>query len=615
MAKMADRVSKLRVPYSLYDLKTWAAGLLSRVGFYKRDDLVLNPDDPLRWDDVEARRTRYRFYQAMYDGTIYSDVHPWAKDVRKDGNLYRWIRPVKNQAGRIVECQSENVWGGNLDLEAGDGVGVPSAIPIAIPKGNEPDPEIGPDEEIPVHPLRRGISQLWKDSNWEQDRLVCPRKGATHGDVGLYCEVDEVEQKVRIRVVDAMSVTWLDRKCNGEVIAYRIDEWRFDPEVTKAPGIGPHPQQAQYTEICICDGTRCQFETLRNGVDYDWANRRLGTAETSYGKWTRPYPFNPLVWINHIPTGHMSGASELQLGAFKMQEGDESASHVGDFIRKVLTGGWMINTRKPSKTTRKRTSDTPEDEMAAESASGDSAGHVGAAITNRGDISILWVDDPNARAMQLVGAMPLGDAIRHYQNMDASVIDLYPEIKADPAVGNGETSGRTLRIAQKKAEHKLETRRNVYDPALVRVQKMCLWVGATNDWYGYEEIVLTSGMGLDDPALAHTIKKRPILYVGKMDDLEEQKAFWDCAQVAVNSGYELVSFLRDNGWDKDKIDTFIADKTKMAKLKQKLGPQIPAPGQSPPGGSPPTPKESPLAPPTQKVGQTSPNGTGVQVRG
>ncbi len=126
----------------------------------------------------------------------------------------------------------------------------------------------------------------------------------------------------------------------------------------------------------------------------------------------------------------------------------------------------------------------------------------------------------------------------------------YPELKVDMANASGDISGRALRINRAPAAAKVDQRRPNYDNAIVRAQQMAISIAGMR---GYEAF---KGFDLDsyaDGKLDHSIGIRPVFGNDPMDKLEESKEFWGNAKLAKEAGVPLVVYLKEAGWDEDKI--------------------------------------------------------------
>src|SRR5512140_653780 len=94
---------------------------------YTSTDLVYDETD---YGDFDGRKMRYTLYWSYYENSAYRNIHKWAHQFKSTYGLYKYTRSIYNPAYRLGEFWKAHLWGGTLDVNAGDGVSVPSALPI-----------------------------------------------------------------------------------------------------------------------------------------------------------------------------------------------------------------------------------------------------------------------------------------------------------------------------------------------------------------------------------------------------------------------------------------------------------------------------------------------------
>lgn len=488
-----------------------------------------DPADPQDWGDPDARRMRYALYWALVENTAYRDVHTWARTVRAQYGLYKYIRGVHNPAYRLASFYSTHLYGGQLDPEAGDGASAPTAIPILTENTT----------------LRPAIAALWQASNWQTNKDILGLQGAALGDVAIAVVDDPARKRAYLKVLHPGIFTEVERDPFGNVKAYRIDEQRM------ADG-----REVRYTEIAERDGDNVIYTTLRDGARYDWTG--------AGAEWTVPYGFIPIVLIQHANVGLEWGWSELHAGFGKIREADDIASKLSDQIRKTVDSPWLFaGVRKPAT--------TPEATRTAPTATRNEPG--------REEIPAIYADDPAAKAQALVAPLDLSAVSARVDRLCAELERDYPELQMDIWTASGDASGRALRVARQRVEVKVNQRRASYDDALMRVQQMAIAIGGWRGYAGYEGFNLES---YARGALDHRIGERPVFAVTTADRLEEDALFWGAAKAAEDAGYPLELWLEDRGWDAARIARVTS--AKAARMPVTSQPAAPArDGDTPPG--------------------------------
>lgn len=120
----------------------------------------------------------------------------------------------------------------------------------------------------------------------------------------------------------------------------------------------------------------------------------------------------------------------------------------------------------------------------------------------------------------------------------------------DIANASGDISGRALRYNRAPAVAKVVQRRPNYDNALVRAQMMSVAIGGMR---GYENFGSFDLDGFASGKLEHSIGERPVFENDPIDDLEEDKLFWENADLAKKAGVPLEIYLKRKGWSPEEI--------------------------------------------------------------
>ena len=455
--------------------------------------------------DYQARKLRYSILWAMYENTAYDKIHSWAVSYKTQKGLYKYIRNIYNPSYRLGEFWKSKLLGGALDPLAGDGTKVPSALPINTT--NEA--------------LRPAIAQVWKWSNWQVKKDVFGLWTPVLGDGVLKIVDDLARGKVYMKPVHPSALSDLELDEFGNVKAYVLEYQRDDPRKGRSGMV-------TYREIAERDGDAVVYSTYLESGLYAWDADKGAEWEESYG-------FIPMVVLQHNDVGLDFGWSELYPGLSKFREVDDQASKLNDQIRKLVEGAWLMAGVTKAKTTPTATGTEATDEKPQ---------------PGREEMKIFYATDSNAKAHSLVSPLDIAAVSANIKDHIAELERDYPELKVDMANASGDISGRALRINRAPAAAKVDQRRPNYDNAIVRAHQMAISIGGMRGYEAFKDFDLDS---YADGKLDHSIGIRPVFGNDPMDKLEEGKEFWGNAKLAKEAGVPLVVYLKEAGWDEDKI--------------------------------------------------------------
>lgn len=483
--------------------------------------------DEGKFPDFEARKLRYDIYWAFYENTAYRNIHKWATKLKSDFGLYRYIRNIYNPSYRIGEFWKEHVFGGLLDLEAGDGDLIPSAIPIEIPKGNEDNEEV----------LRLAIAQIWAWSNWQIKKDVFTLYGSVLGDALLFVTDDTDLEEVYIEVAHPAILKEVDLDAKGHVKGYTLEEKRQDPETDIKKDV-------TYLEVCERDGDDVVYSTFLNKAPYHWEGNPAEEWDVNYG-------FVPMILTKNNDVGLDWGWSEIHAGRSKFQELDDLASKLSDHIRKSVDPVWFFSgvaKGSDSEVDRKETEPT-EDRPAP----------------GRDELPAIYAANPQAKANALVAELDIEQVSKHIGDLLEEIERDYPELQTDIGLAIQTNSSRAIRVARQRSEIKAHQRRAQYDDAMVRAQQMAISIAALNGYEGFDIFDPEKSYWKGD--LDHRIAKHPVFTKDPMDDLELGEQFWKNAEQATKAGYPLILFLTDAGWEEDRIAAYMNSEEYKARLQ------------------------------------------------
>lgn len=470
-----------------------------RTDYFASDQLNL-----ANFTDFEARKLRNSILWAMYENTVYDNVHRWAESYKTQTGLYKYIRNIYNPSYRIGEFWKAKLFSGELDPEAGNGEKKPSALPILT------------ENEV----LRPAIAQVWRWSNWQIKKDVFGLWTPVMGD-GVLKIIDDTErEKVYMKPVHPSHLRDVTLDDYGNVKGYVIEY--------KCPDPRNQEKEVTYREVAERDGDDVWYQTYLNDGLFSWDGNP--SAE-----WSEPYGFVPMVVLQHNDVGLDFGWSELYPSLSKFREVDDQASKLHDQIRKLVEGAWLFAGVADPKGTVKASGQPATEEKPQ---------------PGRSEQKVFYSNNENAKAHSLVAPIDIADVSESIQSLIRELERDYPELRVDIANANNDISGRALRYNRAPAEAKVLQRRPNYDNALVRAQMMAVSIGGMR---GYENFV---GFDLDSyeaRKLDHSIGPRPVFDTDPMDTLEEDAKFWENAEKARKAGVPLVVYLRQQGWDETRI--------------------------------------------------------------
>ncbi len=507
-------------------MATTAALTAFRESYFDADTLAMGDDGD--WGAFEARRLRYDVLWAYYQGNAYRAIHRWAKKHKADYGLYKYVRDLYNPAFELGSFYETYIWGGPLDMLAGDGRAVPSALPI-----------ITQNEK-----LRPAIATVWRWSNWLTKRKLVNLYGAVLGDVFIQVVDDPHRGKVYLKIVHPGIVQDVSLDPFGNVKGYTFEYPRLDAQ----------GKSATYRETAERDGDETVITQYRNGQPHDWEPPEGGSPEPER---RAPYGFVPLVFIPHRDVGLTWGMAEAFPRLSLFREVDDQVSKVDDQIRKLVDAPWLFSGVKKAET-------SPS--VAGAAASAETRPEPG-----REEIPALYATDPQAKATPLVAPLDIGQVTAHIQAMLEKMEHVYPELALHRVRAMNNPSGRAVRLLRGEAEGKAVAYRDVYDGALARAQQMAVAIGG---WRGYPQF---AGFGLESYAagdLEHQIGARPVFAQDPLDEAETELARLTNLKQAVDAGWSLAAYMRYRGYDEDtiaKLEAAPEYQARLAALAQLIG--------------------------------------------
>ncbi len=491
-------------------------------------------DSAWRWGHPTARGLRYSVYWGLYESTAYSMVHRWSRTMKIKRDLPESIREIASPAYRIGEFWATHIWGGRLDMDAGDGSKIPTALPIRTDREN-------------AKQIRRSIAKIWKDSNWASTKDTVPRFGAVLGDVGIFVDDDPINKRVTLRPINPGTIVSAVRDSKGNVKSYELQEVVPDPRV--------HPNDTYFTKRSVVRGEICEkinsttvrFQTFLDGEHFDWRMPREGEEEIY--DWTEDYGFIPLVLIQNRDMGLGWGWSEFQSCMPKMLEMDSLATAGCDSIYKACSAPKMISgIRGPSDLLVDDPESTEEDPFPSKSR-----------------FAAVYTTNPEARASDLYGSTYASEIISTIESIEQRILSEHPELRADAGDRGASLSGEAIAKAREKVQREVESRRAAYDDGLARALAMALSIGGQKRYPGFESFsALSYGRG----ELEFQIGRRPVFAADTDQEMRLAASRSTVLQSLRGAGVPIVSAMKISGYSEDQIEMVKKDMEEAARIQQ-----------------------------------------------
>lgn len=458
---------------------------------------VLDSDD---FEDYNARLLRYSILFGFYENTVYDNLRTWSIAYKTNYSLYRYIRNIYNPANRLTEFWRTVIWGGALDMEAGE----QGAIPIRNASSQ----------------LRNAIATLWKSTNMGMQKDLITLYGASMGDVGVKVVDDPEKQRTYLKVIHPSEIRDVIMDHRGHCQGYVLEK-----EVIDAQG-----REVPFVEVCERIGDQdVRYRLYEDG-------RLIDT-------WSAAYGFVPFTMIRHNFVGATYGWSEMQPHRSKIHEVDEQASKLHDYVRKAIDPMWLFNFKEPK--------NSPTAKGIGEDATSSNP------QPGREEVTSLYVPDFRAKAQALVtDSIDLDQVGNRVKDMIAELERDLPELQMDIWSAGGYTTGKALKTARQRVEKKVITRRPMYDDPLVNLHGMAIAIGGERGYPGYEGFDLGS---YERGELEHLIPTdRAVFDTDALEAVDRKQIFWNVVFQAVDKGLDVQTVLEDLGWSEQKAQEFVS---------------------------------------------------------
>lgn len=439
--------------------------------------------DPLKWDVTASRMARYAIYESYYSNTAYFDKTTLTAMQQLKPKVYKHIRGVYNPTNRFVTLYQSKIYGGALDLE---GI-IDGAIPI----------------EQADDALREAIIQIWRWSNWQQNKSVYVQTGAKFGDVLLKVVDDVFRQRVRLEVIDPRKIAVLETDDVGDVVYVYIEYERIDEQTGKTYTYGE--------EI-----TPEYFATFKGTEPFAYYQDATGNPVS---EWANEYGFVPMTLCQHSPTGLTWGQNGFHASLDKINEVNDQASILNDQVRKVVNPIWAV--------------------------AGAQKANLELDIERE---TIPTVHLPaGATISPLTNAIDIGSASNNIKDLLAELERDLPELALYRLREQSAVTAPGVKAAYSDAIGRIQEARGQYDGALVKAQQMAVAIGGYRGYDGFGSYNIDSYLNGD---LEHFVGNRPVV----PDELSQLEKI----TVLQTLGGTKKLVLKQLGYSDDVIDEIMA---------------------------------------------------------
>ena len=453
-----------------------------------------------------TRLQRYGRAWGFYTNEVYNDLSAYLAATYPAGSqIYKYTKGLRNPIPAWVEFYVTNVWGGQLDLDAGNGQEKPSALPIVT----ENDA------------LRPAIAKLWAWSNWNAKRNLATTYSSALGDTFIVVVDSPSAQKAYMQVRRPSEFTEIDWDDFGHVkrcvIEYRTEDDKDHPYTFKQ--IIEHP--------AIWGGPTTRYQTFKDNRPFAYPENVMGGQAT--WEWEVPYDFVPVVHIPYRDVGEGWGALGYSATIPKIDAANSLASLLNSQIGKTVNPAYV--------------------------AFGIQNGNItmGGSDEGQDEIPILYIPKPPSEASlePLITQIDLSGALALLDAQLADIARDLPELRMSEAMRSG-LSGEALGRAFSDVAARINAVRGNHDSGLVRAHQMAIAIAGASKYdkafNGFDMNSFKSGL------LDHGIGDRPILPTSSSEKVDTDGKQWVQVGQAVTAGMPLETALREiMGWEDDDL--------------------------------------------------------------
>jgi len=458
------------------------------------------------------RLARYQMAWGFYQNRVYDNLTTYLAATYPAGSqIYKYTKGLRNPIPAWVDFYVTNVWGGQLDLEAGNGQEKPSALPVVT------------DNET----LRPAIAKLWQWSNWNAKRNLATTYSAALGDTFIVVVDSPRAGKAYMQVRRPSEFTAIDWDDFGHVKRCVI-EYKADDEQGKVydfKQIIEHPS--------VWGGKFTRYQTYKDNRPFAFPENVLDGMAT--WEWEVPYDFVPVVHVPFKDVGEGWGALGYSATIPKIDAANSLASLLNSQIGKTVNPAYVAFGIQSGNIT------------------------VGGSDEGQDEIPILYIPKPpgDASLQPLITQIDLPGALALLDAQLANIAQDLPELRMSEAMRSG-LSGEALGRAFADVAARIGAVRGNHDSGLVRAHQMAIAIAGASGYdpafRGFDMNSFKSGL------LDHGIGDRPILPTSSSEKVSTQGKQWVQVGQAVAAGMPLNTALREiMGWEDDDIAQMDAD--------------------------------------------------------
>ncbi len=418
------------------------------------------------YGDIAMRRARYKVAWGYYTNSIFDRADIDGMIIRDDEKLYKFTRGVQGEIKQAVDLFVSYTYKGTVDQQTLKG----GSLPLRFDNKQ----------------LEAPLQQVIKWSNLDQQLATYVRDAALLGDVGWWVVDDPFRKRVRMELIDAGRVKYVERDEVGNAKA-AVLEWECEEEPDVAryqPALFSNSFTLKSTKTFIKTVivTQDTYRTYKDGKPFAFYNDVNGKPVSA---WDNPYGFVPLK-LSYFAEGKDGWGQNCFFGVVRRQL-DELAS------QKSLINDSVKNTVVPLL-----------------QATGMSAGSTVTVSREESDqVAILYL--PNDKAKLEAVAMPL-DIVGALANYNAGALGLKNSLsilalQSIREIG-GNLSGVAIQNMFGDATSSVENLRKNLDPGVASALQMAVSMAGQQ---GYDGFAGFNAESYDRGDMELMVAERPVI--------------------------------------------------------------------------------------------------------
>ena len=456
---------------------------------------------------VESELPTRQFYELQW---LYYLSNGLYDQLRSMGHLVKdqRLKALRNPAFRVVEFYPAVIWAGKMPIETDN-------------------PRIEP-----------AIRQLWRWSNWTQQKQVLVRQAAITGIAFVKVAqpsmgIDEdgmpaPSSRVFMQLIDARHMSEYDTDERGYITYAKIDLPQSTREMDKLK---------HYTHTEIWDRERVRIYRHENGVNASIGQMGEPVMDLPLSTWG--IDFVPIVAFPHMVIDENAGMGAFTAQIEKIDEVCRQASRLHSLMFRHDNVTWALKANSVS---------TDGRPLPPPRISGFGAGE--SETIELGDEKLLKLPGNS----DITSLVPNLHYVDHLAAIDAAMAELrddLPEIQYWSLRDLPEMSGKALRLLLTGAVNRAKEVRGNHEQALARAHMMALTIG--------QKVGAWKNAGIPDVGryengdFEHGFMERDIIPLSRDETAE-------LVGKEVSAGIPLRTALRRAGWSAGQIEEMMLDK-------------------------------------------------------